>query len=197
MRSKTWDQSFADRLPRADRPRSARMVLGVVLVVVAGVAFLPSVATAHDWEYPGFNGAQINVDPDRSNFPYSASYVSGKGFVPNALAHIFQCPDTADDLRTDCQLARTVQTDATGSFARHEIPVSKDIVTANGPVSCRTMGPTQCIIAASTYDAVALEPTSEARHLLCFRLQPPFPLVDSCEVAGAPTTTTTTPPPAP
>jgi hypothetical protein len=177
----------------------AAVLLGALLV-----GFLPSVASAH-YADPGINGAQIDVlatnNADTGLFP-APQYVTVKGihFIPNSAVQIFECQAGAVDLHSECVPAGAAVSDGSGSFntdAGSTSPGRAAVSITFRDSLCKSIGPTQCEVAAATYDPVTSQPTSQAAHAICFYAQAPLTEVAPCSQHMGTTTTTAAPPPEP
>jgi hypothetical protein len=156
---------------RVERPevsgldrRRAASVVSVLLVLALAVLALP--ATAH-FASPGLNG-QLDLGPnDNPASPVGAQKtVTGKGFVANEVAQIFQCPYGATDLHLQCQPLGTAQTGATGGFTA-QVAVHSSLATPSGPVNCTGFtGTTLCAVAAATYTPLQEATSMAQQHLL-------------------------------
>ncbi|HUR49371.1 MAG TPA: kelch repeat-containing protein, partial [Acidimicrobiales bacterium] len=197
----TWDQALVRRLRAGDHRRRVSGLFAALLVVGLVVGLLPGVAEAHYGD-PGINGAQLDVETtdsaDSGLFPAPQPVnVKGIGFVPNAVAEIFQCAEGANDLREECVRVGAALTDASGAFNTASTATNPNkafVSTIFKDSTCKAIGPTQCIVAAATYDPVSSQPTSQAQHGICFYANAPFTQVAPCYQHSGTTTTTAAPP---
>ncbi len=162
----------------------------LTVAILAGwlVLLVPMDARAH-FGPEGVNGAQLDLGKDGETSPVGATKtVTGRKFVPNDVVRIFQCPYDATDLLLQCEPLGTAQTDAEGGFTATNVPVPSVLTTPSGPVQCQGfMGSTPCAVAAATYDSLQ-QPTSMAKHFICFQ----GPSANGCVAPDGGGTTTTT-----
>src|SRR5688572_22940106 len=79
------------------RPRAGALLVALTLVV--SVLAVPSVASAHDFEAPGLDDAQLFLTPDgydgnggvNTFLGVVPANVKGKLFEPNSVAHVYLC----------------------------------------------------------------------------------------------------------